>query len=61
MTGCSPIYGSAVVHSLVVVVPVVCGAFVLCPCFVMQCFVPFLVLQSSGGEERAGCFTFVVF
>ena len=23
----------------------------------MHCFVPFLVLQSSKGEERAGCFT----
>ena len=44
-----------------VVAPVVCGAFVLFPCFVMQYFVSFLVLQSTGGEERAGCFTFVVF
>ena len=40
---------------------IVCGGFVLCPCFALQYFVSFLVLQSYAGEERAGCFTFVVF
>ena len=31
------------------------------PCFVVQCFVSFLVLQSSYGEERAVCFTLFIF
>ena len=29
--------------------------------FVLQYFVTFIILQSSAGEERAGCFTLVVF
>ena len=33
-------------YSLFVVAPIVCGGFVLGPCFAMQCFVSFLVLQS---------------
>ena len=36
-----------------IVAPVTCGSFVLGPSFVMQYFVPFLVLQSSRwGRER---------
>ena len=53
--------GYAVVYSLFVVAPIVCEGFVLCPCFALQYFVSFLVLQSYAGEERAVCLTFVVF
>ena len=37
--------------------------FLLVLCFLVQYFVSFLVLQSFclAGEERAGCFIFVVF
>ena len=34
----------------------------LVPCFVMQCFVFFLVFRSSRwSRESAGCFTFILF
>ena len=47
---------------LFIVAAFVCRDFVLGPCFVMQFFfVFFLVLSLSRWEERAGCFTFVVF
>ena len=35
--------------------------FVFVTCFAMQSLVSFLVLQSFVGEERAGCFTLIVF
>ena len=36
-----------VVYSFFIVASIVCGVIVLCPCFVMQYFVYFLVLQES--------------
>ena len=30
------------------------------PCFVVHCFVSFLVLHHLDGEERAGCFALFV-
>ena len=39
--------GSVVVDSLLIVAPIVCGGSGFSPCFVMQYFVPFLVLQLS--------------
>ena len=52
---------SAVVYSLVVVAPIICGGLVFGFSFVIQSFLSFLVLESSAGEERAGCVNFVVF
>ena len=51
----------AVVYTLFAVAHIVSGGLLLGPCLVLQCFVSFLVLQSSCWYERAGCFTFVVF
>ena len=43
---------SVVFDSLLIVATIVCGCFALCPCFVLQYIVSFLVLQSSGwGRE----------
>ena len=53
--------GHAGVYPLFAVAPIVCGRFVLGTCFVLRYFVSCLVLQSSAGEEVAGCFTFDVF
>ena len=39
--------------------PLVCGGSVFGPCFVMPYLVSFLDLLD--GEERAGCFTLIVF
>ena len=46
--------GFAVVYSLFIVAPIVCRLFVMVPCFVVQYFVSFLVLQSArwGRESR---------
>ena len=47
--GCCTLYGggSVVDDSLFIVAPIVCGGYVFGPCFVMQCLVSFLDLQSS--------------
>ena len=50
--------GSVVVDSLFIVA---LNDFVFGPCFVMQYLVSFLVLHYLAEEERAGCFTFIVF
>ena len=39
--------GSVVVYSLFIVAPIICGAIVFGPSFVMQYFVSSLVLQTS--------------
>ena len=67
----TPPVASAFVHTQLVVLLLIIyfmfcshclwGLFVLRPCFVLQYFVSFLVLQLSGQEERAGCYSFVVF
>ena len=46
-------HSKTMVLSLFIVAPIVCGSFMLGPCFVMQCLVSFLVLQSSC-QEREG-------
>ena len=56
--GCCP-FGSVVVYSLFIVVPIVCGGFVFGPCFVIQYLVSFC--SHLAEEERAGCFTSIVF
>ena len=46
---------SAIVYLVFAVAPIVCEGLVLDPCFVLQYFVSFLVLQSSrwgGGETE---------
>ena len=47
-----PLPHSAVVYSLFVVTPVACGGLLLGPCFVLEYFVSFLVLQSSHMGRR---------
>ena len=46
---------------LFIVAPIVCGGYVLGPCFVIQYFVSFLFCNHLDGEEKAGCFTLTVF
>ena len=48
-----------VVDSLFLIAPDVCGFLCLVPVFVMQYFMSFLVVFTV--EERAGCFTLIVF
>ena len=48
-----------VVDSLFLIAPDVCGFLCLVPVFVMQYLMPFLVFFTV--EERAGCFTLIVF
>ena len=51
----------AVVQSLFVVAPIVCGGLVFGLCFVLQYFVlcPFWFCNHLVGKERVGCFTFL--
>ena len=51
--------GSVVVDSLFLIDPDVCGFLCLVPAFVMQYLMSFLVFFTV--EERAGCFTLIVF
>ena len=51
--------GSVVVDSLFLIAPDVCGFLCLVPVFVMQYLMSFLVFFTV--EERAGCFTLIVF
>ena len=51
--------GSVVVDSLFLIAPDVCGFLCLVPVFVMQYIMSFLVFFTL--EERAGCFTLIVF
>ena len=48
-----------VVDSLFLIAPDVCGVLYLVPVFVMQYLMSFLVFFTV--EERAGCFTLIVF
>ena len=48
-----------VVDSLFIIAPDVCGFLCLVPVFVMQYLMSFLVFFTV--EERAGCFTLIVF
>ena len=51
--------GSVVVDSLFLIAPDVCGFLCLVPVYVMQYLMSFLVFFTV--EERAGCFTLIVF
>ena len=51
--------GSVVLDSLFIMAPDVCGFLCLVPVFVLQYLMSFLVFFTV--EERAGCFTLIVF
>ena len=41
--------------------PIVCGGSGFGPCLVIQYFMPFYLCNHLNGEEKAGCFTLIVF
>ena len=47
--------------SLFVVASIVCGGSVFGPCFVIQYFVSFYFCIYLDDEERASCFTLILF
>ena len=47
--------------SLFIVAPFVLGSSAFGSDFIMQCIVTFLFCNQIDGEDRAGCFTLIVF
>ena len=59
--GSLSLFCPVVVDSLFIVAPIVCGCSVFGLCFVIQYFMSFQCCNHLDGEERAGCFTLIVF